>query len=170
MISAPSLRALVLAGVALALGSMAAQALEVPEPTPRPDYTLADLDGQLRDAAEWDGQVVLLNFWATWCAPCREEMPELRELQADYGGQGLQVVGVATLDDDAAVREFADRLDINYPILTGMDEAMEIALEYGNSRATLPYTALIDRDGMVRHVFATKVSREELEPLIRDLL
>ena len=113
---------------------------------------------------------MLLNFWATWCAPCREEMPELRDLSREYAGQGLTVVGVATLDDPAAVREFIDELDIRYPILVGMDEAMEIAQRYGNNRATLPYTALIDRDGLVRHVFAKKVSREQLEPLILELL
>ncbi len=155
-------------GAALVAGSAAA--LEVPDPPPRPDYMLADLDGELREAADWDGRVVLLNFWATWCAPCREEMPELRDLSAEYREQGLTVVGVATLDDPAAVQEFVDKLDIRYPILVGMDEAMEIAQEYGNNRATLPYTALIDREGRVRHVFATKVSREELEPLIRELL
>ena len=155
-------------GAALLAGS--ATALEVPDPPPRPDYMLADLDGELREAADWDGQVVLLNFWATWCAPCREEMPELRELSREYREQGLTVVGIATLDDQAAVQEFVDQLDIRYPILVGMDEAMEVAQQYGNNRATLPYTVLVDRAGRVRHVFAKKVSRAELEPLIRELL
>ncbi|MGD8429861.1 MAG: TlpA disulfide reductase family protein, partial [Ectothiorhodospiraceae bacterium] len=80
----------------------------------RPLFALPDMNGERHSIAEWDGRVIVLNFWATWCAPCREEMPLLVDLQDKYGDQGLQIVGVA-LDRPDAVKAFADKMGLNYP-------------------------------------------------------
>jgi thiol-disulfide isomerase/thioredoxin len=119
--------------------------------TPAPPFLLSDLNGRMISTAEWQGHVVLLNFFATWCQPCREEIPELAELQKRYKSQ-LQVVGVS-LDDDATpaqVKQFAMRNGINYSIVMG---SSEITKEYGGVPA-LPTNFIIDSHGRVvqKHV------------------
>lgn len=167
------LRTLVYVALALLLGITAGvggvlwyQSSRVEE---RPVFALPDLAGERRSIAEWDGEVVLINFWATWCPPCREEIPLLIDLQREYGDRGLQVVGVA-LDRLPAVRDYAAAMEINYPILHGMGAAMEVQARYGNTRGTLPYTVLVDREGRIRHVFARQVHRADIEPIIREML
>jgi thiol-disulfide isomerase/thioredoxin len=119
--------------------------------TPAPPFLLPDLNGRMISTAEWHGHVVLLNFFATWCQPCREEIPELAKLQSTYKDQ-LQIVGVS-LDDDATpqqVRQFAARTGINYSVVMG---SQEITNEYGGVPA-LPTNFIIDRQGRVvqKHV------------------
>lgn len=134
----------------------------------RPLFSLPDLDGERRSIAEWDGQIIVLNFWATWCAPCREEMPLFTELQRTYGDRGVQFLGVA-VDRVDKVRQFMDAFDINYPSLHGIGAAMEVAALYGNEAGTLPYTVVIDRDGFIRHIFTRQVHRAELEPILKEM-
>lgn len=135
----------------------------------RPGFSLPGLDGRRHDVAGWDGRVVLLNFWATWCRPCREEMPMLDSLQRRYDGQGLQVVGVA-LDRPAAVRGFVKNLGIGYPILVDDATGVDIARRYGNERGVLPFTVLIRRDGTVSRIFYGKLERKTLESALSDLI
>lgn len=115
----------------------------------RPDYTHGSVDGSYISASDFDGQVVLVNFWATWCGPCREEMPMLMDVRDRYNEQGLEVVGVA-IDDVAAAREFLGELGVEYPNVVGAMDVMETLSNYGNAAGTLPYTVLIDRDGIIR--------------------
>ncbi|MBS0581869.1 MAG: TlpA family protein disulfide reductase [Proteobacteria bacterium] len=111
----------------------------------RADLELADLDGKPRRLSEFDGKLVLLNFWATWCGPCREEMPLLDSTYEKLADKGLLVVGVA-IDDSDAVRDFLKDNPIRYPILlAGEDE--DASLRYGDTRSVLPYSVLIGRDG-----------------------
>ena len=111
----------------------------------RSDLELADLDGKPRRLSEFDGKLVLLNFWATWCGPCREEMPLLDATYEKLSDKGLLVVGVA-IDDPDAVRDFLKDYPIRYPILlTGEDE--DASLRYGDTKSVLPYSVLIGRDG-----------------------
>ena len=135
----------------------------------RPAFVLPDLQDNPQSVTQWDGKVLVINFWATWCPPCVREIPMFVELQQEYGDQGLQIVGVA-LDRLDEIRTFGERLGINYPVLYGVQPAMEVGMAYGNDAGTLPYTVVVDRDGHVRHAFRTEVHRDELEPILRELL
>lgn len=137
----------------------------------RPDYTLGSSTGERVSASEFDGQVVLVNFWATWCQPCREEMPMLAGLQRELRPEGFQVVGIA-LDDVAEVTEFAEGLGIDYPILVGSTDVMVVSQLYGNRSGTLPYSVLLDRVGIIRWAYLgelkEKVLREEIARLLAE--
>lgn len=137
----------------------------------RPDYTLGSSTGERVSASEYDGQVVLVNFWATWCQPCREEMPMLAGLQRELRPEGFQVVGIA-LDDVAEAREFAEGLGIDYPILVGSTDVMVVSQLYGNRSGTLPYSVLLDRAGTIRWAYLgelkEKVLRQEIARLLAE--
>lgn len=144
-----------------------------PPPTmlgkPGPAFELPDPDGGLRTLSEWSGKVVVVNFWATWCAPCREEMPLLAQLQRDYGASGLQVVGLA-MDDMAAVRQFATEFAIEFPLLVGQEAVMKITRSYGNRIGALPYTAVLDRTGHLAYLKAGIIADEALRSVLTGLL
>lgn len=112
------------------------------------DYTLPDLDGQTTALAKWHGKVVLLNFWATWCAPCREEMPILARLQRDHAANGLQVVGVA-MEQPQSANEFLKQVPVGYPILIGIDADPVPTTVFGDTAGLLPYSVLVGRDGRI---------------------
>ncbi len=130
---------------------------------------LADLDGQPRSLDQYRGRVVILNFWATWCVPCREEMPLLQELAARYEAQGLTVVGASADDEStrANIRPFIASHGITFPIWTGATTADMMRLDLGES---LPATAVIDRDGRIVGRLFGKVERRDLEHRIRHAL
>ena len=135
----------------------------------RPEFSLPDLNGQLRTVSEWDGKVVALNFWATWCPPCIKEVPEFVALQEKYQTQGLQFIGIA-LQQPEEVREFVTEHKVNYPILTGELEVIQLAEAYGNHIGALPYTVIIDRNGKIAHVKPGILPTEEAESIITGLL
>ncbi len=135
----------------------------------RPEFTLPDLDGRQRSITEWDGKVVALNFWATWCPPCLKEVPEFVSLQEKYRTQGLQFIGIA-LQKPEEVREFVAEHGVNYPILAGELEVIKLAEAYGNSIGALPYTVIIDRNGQIAHVKPGILPTEEAESIITGLL
>ena len=108
----------------------------------RPDISFVDLDNRPHRLSEWDGKVVLLNFWATWCGPCREEMPLLDRMR---GNDGVEVVGIA-VDDVAAVKDYLKKNPVGYPILIGNDEDNPELL-FGDTRSVLPFSVLIGKDG-----------------------
>lgn len=135
----------------------------------RPDFTLPDLDGTPRNISEWDGKLVALNFWASWCPPCVKEIPLFAELQDTYGDQGLQFVGVAVERRENAVA-FAQEVGLNYPSLQGEYQAMQVSAAYGNERGLLPYTVLINQHGRIVERLRGEVTREMIEPLILEHL
>jgi len=145
------------------------QQAQQPDTTRRPAFSLPDLDGDSRAIAEWDGEIIVLNFWATWCQPCREEIPLFTELQQRFGAQGVQFLGVA-IDRREAIREYLETIDMGYPTLYGMQAAMDVAASYDNQAGTLPYTVVIDRDGAMRHIFQGQVHREDLLPVLNEML
>jgi thiol-disulfide isomerase/thioredoxin len=156
-------------GAGLALQSwMHARPVEI-SPFERPTFSLPTPDGTLRDIAEWDGKVLLVNFWATWCPPCRREIPLFIELQEELGERGLQVVGVA-IDEAQKVAEFAASLGINYPSLVGNAQATRVSTEYGNELGVLPFTAIVDRNGQIVHQHRGEVTRDIAERLLLPLL
>jgi peroxiredoxin len=135
----------------------------------RPDFELKDLDGVPRAVSEWDGKVLVLNFWGTWCPPCLKEIPEFVELQQRLGERGLQFVGIA-LEKPEAVREFADRHGMNYPNLAGGMDVIAVAEAYGNEVGALPYTVIIDRAGTIVFTRAGALPGPDAEKLILPLL
>jgi peroxiredoxin len=134
----------------------------------RIEFTLPDLQGKPRSIAEFDGKVVVLNFWATWCPPCRDEIPDFVKLQSQYGARGVQFVGVA-MDEKQAVESFVKELPINYVVLVG-DEEGKITSSYGNDLIALPYTVVIDRKGQVAATRKGRFRPEDLGPTLDSLL
>lgn len=137
--------------------------------TIRPEFLLPDIHGQIRSIKEWDGKVVLINFWATWCLPCLKEIPELIALQNQYGDKGLQVIGIA-LQNPKEVIDFVAKHNMSYPVLAGEAEVIVIAQSYGNHIGALPYTAIIDRRGIVSFTKAGPVTFEEAEEVIVKMI
>ncbi len=137
----------------------------------RPDFRLKDLDGLPREIGEWDGHPLIVNFWASWCLPCRREIPAFIELQKRYGPEGLRFIGIA-VDERPAVRTYAEGLGIefNYPVLVGTEEAIEVARDYGNEAGILPYTVAIDRSGRIVQVQFGEFPLKDIEALIESLI
>ncbi len=135
----------------------------------RPDFTMLDVEGEKHSISDYDGKVLIVNFWATWCPPCRREIPAFIALQEKYQDKGFTIVGVA-LDSQQAAIDFVDPMGINYPILVGETEGIAISQAYGNQLSVLPYTVVVDRKGIIRHAFAREVSLEEAENLIKPFL
>lgn len=137
----------------------------------RPAFDLPDIRGNTVPVSRWNGRIILLNFWATWCAPCRKEIPLLNTLQKDYAKQGVQIVGVA-LDDSAAVKKFIRSLPIDYPVLIGGTEAIEVIEAYGDDAGVLPYTVFIDRrgviDSMAGGALTENYARRSLDHLLQN--
>ena len=132
-----------------------------------PALALKDLRGRNLRLSDYRGKVVLLNFWATWCPPCRAEMPELVRMQREYRSKGLQVIGVTYPPQTAAeVRLFVRELKVNYPVALGTKKTMSL---FGQSE-TLPVTVIIDREGNVRDVIEGILLPKEFEQKIKPLL
>jgi peroxiredoxin len=135
----------------------------------RPDFLLPDISGTARHISEWDGMVIAINFWATWCLPCLKEVPQLVSLQSDYGNKGFQVIGIA-LQKPQEISDFIQNNNMNYPVLAGEIEVISVAQAYGNQLGALPYTAILNRNGVIMYTKHGAVTREEVEAIILPLL
>ena len=126
-----------------------------------PDFSLTDLNGQTLQLSRYRGKVVVLNFWATWCSPCRSEIPRFVDLQNKYGGNGLQIIGISLDDDPKLVRGFYQQLRMNYPVAIG---DATLAERYGGILG-LPVSFLICRDGRIcaKHVGEADIALMEQE-------
>ena len=128
-----------------------------------------DANGNLQTLKQWQGKIAVINFWATWCAPCREEMPELSRLQDQYRDRGLVVLGISA-DDVPTLREFAKKTPVSYPLLAAEMAAMDVGVSLGNNRSVLPYTVIIQADGSIAKTFFGRVNQALLEEtLLRNL-
>ena len=163
--------ALLMTGIALSVGLADSRSASAQSRTPAaeriaPDFSRVDLDGKKTRLSSFRGKVVLLNFWATWCAPCLAEMPRFVEWQQKYGPRGLQLVGVSMDDEEAPVRAMYRRLRLNYPVLMGDEKVGEL---YGGILG-LPVTFLIDREGKIRFQHDGETRLEVIEREIQELL
>lgn len=113
-----------------------------------PPFQLADREGHMRSLADWQGKSLVVNFWATWCAPCRREIPLLVKLQQEHGAEGVQVIGIA-VDFRDKVLAYADEMKIDYPILIGEQDALDAAAAFGVEVIGFPFTIFSDRRGRI---------------------
>jgi len=137
---------------------------------PLQGLTLPDVDGRDQPLDQWRGKVLVVNFWATWCDPCREEIPEFVKAQARLGDKGLQFVGIAIADQPDKIRRFSTDVGLNYPTLMGGYGALELSKLLGNRLAALPFSVVIDRQGRVVHTQLGLLKPEKLETIIGKLL
>jgi thiol-disulfide isomerase/thioredoxin len=171
----------VYAAVAAAFGVMGALvAINRPQPAPL-STTIAPTDGRphspvtalfaesMNDAAgtrqalgQWQGKPLLVNFWAPWCAPCVEEMPELDQLSRDNAGKNIKIIGIG-IDSPSNIAQFASKFKISYPIYVAGLSGTELARGFGNTGGGLPYTVLIGADGQVRKTYLGRLKFEELK-------
>jgi peroxiredoxin len=131
--------------------------------------SLPDTDGREHRLDQWKGKVLVVNFWATWCEPCRKEMPEFVLAQDKFGGKGLQFVGIA-IDQPDKIRQFTTEMKLNYPSLVGGYGALELSKTFGNKLMALPFTLIIDRDGQVAHAQMGPLKPENLDAIVAKLL
>jgi len=142
---------------------------EQTSPTSLPDFNLADVSGNQHNTSEWQGKIRVINFWATWCQPCRKEIPEFMALQEQYAAKGLQFIGIA-IDDQEPVEEYLASTKINYPILIGGVAGIALAHQLGNSVDAVPFTLVVNQQGQIIHRQPGEFSREQITKIITPLL
>jgi thiol-disulfide isomerase/thioredoxin len=152
------------AGVGLALWDRNA-----PDPRDLLALSLPDTQGVKQPLQQWRGKVLVINFWATWCGPCREEMPEFVKAQRELGPQGLQVVGIA-IDQPDKVAQFAKDLGLNYPALIATYQTMDVAKPLGDRLLGLPFTVVLDRQGRIAHTQLGPMKSQQFRHIISGLL
>jgi thiol-disulfide isomerase/thioredoxin len=131
--------------------------------------TFLDLSGKPRRLQEWKGSVIVCNFWATWCAPCREEIPLLNAVQQKYASKMLRMVGIA-VDSAEKIGEFTKQTKIDYTVLVAQAEAIDTMKELGNKVGGLPFTAVLDRGGVVASIKLGAYKGGELDQVVLPLL
>jgi len=128
-----------------------------------------DLGGNPQPLSQWQGKLLIVNFWATWCSPCREEIPVFMRLQESLRERGVLFVGIA-IDERDKVQAFSRELGMNHPVLLGELEAMELARKLGNHAGGLPFSVIVDRQGQIVKTEMGKLSENKLTSLIQPLL
>ena len=136
---------------------------------PMPEFTLPDLNGKQRSSSEWQGKILVINFWATWCPPCRKEIPEFIALQEQLDPKGVQFIGIA-IEEKQPVDEFLTFVDINYPTLIAGDLGRDFSAPFGNKIGAIPYTVVVNRQGDIVEQHSGKLSRPQLLKLLAPLL
>ena len=123
--------------------------------------SLPDANNQPHRLSDWNGKVLLVNFWAPWCPPCVAEMPELVELQSEMASKNLQIVGIG-IDSPSNIRQFAEKHQISFPLLVAGMQGTELSRELGNQAGGLPFTVLLDVSGRVRQTYLGKLNMDQL--------
>lgn len=131
----------------------------------RVDFTLPDLEGNEHQISEWDGKARLINFWATWCAPCRREIPLLKKTQTAHAENNLQVIGIA-VEDLEPVIAYAEEAEFNYPVLIGQEDAMAAAEASGIDFIGLPFTMIVAPDGQLIKAHIGEIHEDQMALII----
>ena len=131
-------------------------------------FTLPDIDGTPTAFANWDGKHRIINFWATWCAPCRREIPLLKDFQDAQAAADIQVIGVA-VDFPEEVSRYAEKAQFNYPVLVGQEDAMAIAESSGVPFIGLPFTMIVGKDGQLIDTHMGEIFEDDLALLVDTL-
>jgi len=165
---------LLAAVVGYRLGDLGKQAETLePEPSGSAEsvfaLALTDVQAQPQNLAQWRGKVLVVNYWATWCPPCRDEMPGFSRLQQQYRDNGVQFVGISN-DDAPKIIDFLKETPISYPLLIGDLNAMRSSANLGNTRQALPFTAVFDRQGALAMTKLGRLTESELEPELKRLI
>lgn len=133
------------------------------------EFNLPDLTGQQHNSKEWQGKLLIINFWATWCAPCLKEIPEFIKLQDEFNDDDVQFIGIA-VDESEAVKEYLETIKINYPILIGGNEAIALSHQLGNIINAVPFTIFINQQGQIIHRQPGEINREKVIEIITPFL
>jgi peroxiredoxin len=133
-------------------------------------FTLPGLDGLQHRLSDWSGKVIVLNFWASWCGPCQQEIRDFVGYQEKFAVRGLQVIGIG-LDEERRLRNVQRTLAINYPVLV-VDPVHDVGIlrAWGNSSGAIPYTVVIDRLGRIAHIHRGPMQSEQIEEIVVPLL
>jgi thiol-disulfide isomerase/thioredoxin len=144
---------------------------KVASPEPALSFVFPDIDGKLQSVSQWQGKILVINFWASWCGPCKQEIPEFIRLQQQYADKDVQFIGIA-VDDRQPVLEFLQQVAINYPILIAGDAGSTLSSQLGNIIGVLPFTAVVNRQGQIVHrqpgEWTEKDFIEVVEPLLAE--
>lgn len=151
------------------LGKSAETLTPVTPQLPIFETTLSDLNGKTQSLGQWRGKVLVVNYWATWCQPCREEMPGFSRLQDKYRDQGVQFVGIS-IDTADKIIEFQKTTPVGYPLLIGDITVMESSAKLGNVRQALPFTAVFDRQGRLVSTKLGRLAEADLDRQLRELI
>ena len=157
--------------VALAAGLFVQRlsATKQPEPNvPAIAFSLPDVTGKQRNINEWQGKILIINFWATWCPPCLKEIPEFIKLQNEYK-KDLQFIGIA-IEDKQAVEAYLKTININYPMLIGGDEGIVLSRQLGNIVNAVPFTLIVNQQGQIIHRQPGELSSEKIIEIITPLV
>lgn len=138
-------------------------------PATQPEFTLSGLDGKRHPISEWSGHPQIVNFWATWCVPCRKEIPLLNRIQAEYAGKGVKIIGIA-VDFPDDVQKFIKDTPLAYDVLMGEEDALEAAKAYGVDNMALPFSAFIDSHGRILTVHLGELHEPNLRATLDVLL
>lgn len=128
-------------------------------------FALHDIDGNLRELSEWHGKARLINFWATWCAPCRREIPLLKQTQADHAADNIQIIGIA-VDFPEEVQAYAEEAQFNYPILVGQEDAMAAAEDAGVPFIGLPFTMIVAPTGELLNSHVGEIMESHIDTIL----
>lgn len=131
----------------------------------RPEFSLADLQGVERSISEWDDKALLINFWATWCIPCKREIPMLNELAMEYQGRDFEVLGIA-VDTIENIQKFMQIIPLEYETLADEDKSQDVAFQFSNSFLVLPFTIFLDHQGRIFWMQVEEIHREEIDIIL----
>ena len=131
----------------------------------RPDFSIADLNGVDRSISEWDGNAVLINFWASWCIPCKREIPMLNQLSADHADKDFQILGIA-VDTADNIREFIKTTPLDYLTLADEDKSQDVANQFSNSFLVLPFTVFLDHEGRIFWMQVEEMHRNQVDAVL----
>jgi len=159
--------------IALAAGLLVQRAMQTSVETvalSQPlEFSFPDVNGRMLDINAWRGKVLVINFWATWCAPCLQEIPEFMKLQAEYQARGLQFIGIS-IDEKQPVQEYLQRIGINYPVMVAGDAGIALSQQLGNIINAVPFTLIVNQAGQIIHRQPGELSNDQILEYVMPLL